>query len=51
MAIYDGTKLGRSGVRVNKVMGRGIFWRRITQKRTQKMTKKTAEVSSIPKAH
>ena len=36
LEICDGTKFERRGVRVSEVMGRVIFWRRMTQKMTQK---------------
>ena len=42
-----GTKFERRGVRVSEVMGRVIFWRRMTQK----MTQKTPTVTSIPEVH
>ena len=47
LEICDGTKFERRGVRVSEVMGRVIFWRRMTQK----MTQKTATVTSIPEVH
>ena len=47
LEICDGTKFERRGVRVSEVMGRVIFWRRMTQK----MTQKTATVISIPEVH
>ena len=47
LEICDGTKFERRGVRVSEVMGRVIFWRRMTQK----MTQKTATVTSTPEVH
>ena len=47
LKICDGTKFERRRGRVSEVMGRVIFWRRMTQK----MTQKTATVTSIPKVH
>ena len=47
LEICDGTKFERRGVRVSEVMGRVIFWRRMTQK----MTQKTATVTSISEVH
>ena len=41
--LCDGTKVYRRGVRVSEGMGRGIFWRRMTQK--------TATVTSTPEVH
>ena len=35
------------GVRISEGMGRVIFWRRMTQK----MTQKTATATSIPETH
>ena len=43
----DGTNFERGGVRVSEVMGRVIFWRKMTQK----MTQKTATVTSTPEVH
>ena len=36
LEICDGTKFERRGVKVSEAMGRVIFWRRMTQKMTQK---------------
>ena len=47
LEICDGTKFERRGVRVSEVMGRVIFWRRMTQK----MTQKTTTVTSLPEGH
>ena len=47
LEICDGTKFERRGVRVSEVMGRLIFWSRMTQKMTQKM----ATVTSTPEVH
>ena len=47
LEICDGTKFERRGVRVSEVMGKVIFWRRMTQK----MTQKTATVTSTPEVH
>ena len=47
LEICDGTKFERRGVRVIEVMGRVMFWRRMTQK----MSQKTATVTSIPEVH
>ena len=43
LEICDGTKFERRGVRISEVMGRGIFWRRMTQK--------TTTVTLIPEVH
>ena len=45
--ICHGTVFERMGVKVSEVMGRVIFWRRMTQKMTQKM----ATVTSTPEVH
>ena len=47
LEICDGTEFERRGLRVSDVMGRVIFWRRMTQK----MTQKTATVTSTPEVH
>ena len=47
LEICDGTKFERRGVWVSEVMGRVIFWRRMTQK----ITHKTATVTSTPEVH
>ena len=47
LEICDRTKFERRGVRVSEVMGRGIFWRRMPQK----MTQKTVTVTSTPEVH
>ena len=47
LEICDGTKFERRGVRVRDVIERGIFWRRMTQR----MTQKTATVTSIQEVH
>ena len=51
LEICDGTKFERRGLRVSEVMGRVIFWRRMTQKMTEKMNEKTATVTSRPEVH
>ena len=49
---FDGTKFERKGVRViESQTGREIFWSRMTQMMTQKITQKTANVTSIPEVH
>ena len=47
LEICEGRKFERRGVRVSEVMGRVIFWGRMTQK----MTQKTATATTIPKVH
>ena len=47
LEICDGTKFERRGVRISEVMGRVIFLRR----KTQKMTQKTATVTSTPEVN
>ena len=50
LEICDGTKFERRGLRVSDVMGRVIFWRRMTQK-MEKKNEKTATVTSRPEVH
>ena len=51
LEICDGTKFERRGLRVSDVMGRVTFWRRMTQKMTEKKNEKTATVTSSPEVH